>query len=209
MPKGFVLVSHSMGGLVSQMQTTTLSRSDWESFDRAKADVLFEKAPPGSLINRCIAFEANPKAKRVIFVATPHRGAEMADQNIGELAIKLIRLPITVTTAVTSTLGDQIGFITGNKDRIPDGVSGLKPSNPMLRVLDREKVEPPSHSIIGNQCKPGSLAESSDGVVPYWSSHLSYAKSQVIVPGPHSCYDLPEATAELRRILHLHLKESH
>ena len=208
MPKGFVLVSHSMGGLVSQMQTTTLTRSDWESFDKAKADFLFEKAPPGSLINRCVAFESNPKAKRVIFIATPHRGAEMADQTIGELAIKLIRLPISVTTAVTSTLGNQIGFITGNNDHIPDGVSGLKPSNPMLKLLDREKVEPPCHSIIGNQGKPGSLAESSDGVVPYWSSHLSYAKSQVVVPGPHSCYDLPEATAELKRILHLHLKES-
>jgi hypothetical protein len=207
MPQGFVLVSHSMGGLVSQMQTTTLTRSDWEKFDKAKADVLFEKAPPGSLINRCIAFEANPKAKRVVFISTPHRGAEMADQNIGQLAIKLIRLPLTVTDAVTTTLGNQIGFITGGSERIPDGVSGLKPSNPMLKVLDSEKVEPPCHSIIGNQGKPGPLAESTDGVVPYWSSHLKYAKSQVVVPGPHSCYDLPESTAELKRILHLHLKE--
>lgn len=208
MPRGFVLVSHSLGGLVSQMQTTTIDRSDWERFDKARADVLFEKAPPGSLIHRCIAFEANPKAKRVVFIATPHRGANMADQNIGQLAIRLIRLPLTVTTAVTSTLGNQIGFITGHADRIPDGVSGLKPSNPMLHVLDSEKVEPPSHSIIGNRGQPGPLAESSDGVVPYWSSHLKYAKSQVIVPGPHSCYDIPESIAELKRILHLHLKES-
>lgn len=207
MPQGFVLVAHSMGGLVSQMQTTTIDRSDWEKYNKAKADVLFEKAPPGSLLNRCIAFEANPKAKRVVFISTPHRGAEMADQNIGQLAIKLIRLPLTITDAVTSTLGNQIGFITGGSDRIPDGVSGLKPSNPMLHVLDLEKVEPPCHSIIGNQGKPGPLVDSSDGVVPYWSSHLKYAKSEVIVPGPHSCYDMPGSIAELKRILHLHLKE--
>jgi hypothetical protein len=208
MPKGFVIISHSMGGLVSQMQTTTLTRSDWEKYNKTKADILFEKAPPGSLVNRCIAFEANPQAKRVVFISTPHRGAEMADQNIGQLAIRLIKLPLTVTNAVTSTLGSQIGVITGRADKIPDGVSGLKPGNPMLHVLDREKVVPPCHSIIGNQGKPGPLAESSDGVVPYWSSHLNYAKSEKIVPGPHSCYDMPESTAELRRILHLHLKET-
>lgn len=207
MPRGFVLVSHSMGGLVSQMQTTTLTRSDWEGYDKARADVFLKKAPPGSLIDRCIHFEANPKAKRVVFISTPHRGAEMADQGIGELATKLIRLPLAVTTAVTSTLGNQIWILTGGGEKIPDGVSGLKPSNPLLKVLDREKVEPPCHSIIGNRGLPGPLLESSDGVVPYWSSHLNYAKSQKIVPGPHSCYDMPESTTELKRILHLHLKE--
>ena len=209
MPRGFVLVSHSMGGLVSQMQTTTITRDNWERFDRAKADALFAKATPDCLVSRCVTFKANPKAKRVVFVATPHRGANMADQSIGEFAMRLIKLPITITSTVTSTLGNSISFITGNaKDPIPDGVGGLRPSNPMLHVLDTEKVLPPCHSIIGNDNKPGPLKESSDGVVPYWSSHLSYAKSQVIVPGPHSCYELPESIAELKRILHLHLKES-
>ena len=209
MPQGFVLVSHSMGGLVSQMQTTNITRDDWERFDKAKADALFAKATPDCLVSRCVTFKANPKAKRVVFVATPHRGANMADQSIGEFAMKLIRLPITITSTVTTTLGTSIGFITGNtKDPIPDGVGGLRPSNPMLHVLDTEKVQPPCHSIIGNDNKLGPLKESSDGVVPYWSSHLDYAKSQVIVPGPHSCYELPESIAELKRILHLHLKES-
>jgi hypothetical protein len=45
-----------------------------------------------------------------------------------------------------------------------------------------------------------------DGVVPYRSSHLEKAESEKIVPGDHSSQHDPDVTAELRRILLLHLK---
>jgi hypothetical protein len=45
----------------------------------------------------------------------------------------------------------------------------------------------------------------SDGVVPYWSSHLDGAKSECIVPGPHGSCQLPQTITELDRILRLHL----
>jgi hypothetical protein len=38
-------------------------------------------------------------------------------------------------------------------------------------------------------------------VVPYWSSHLKSAQSEVIVPDSHGAYDDPQAILELRRIL--------
>lgn len=76
----------------------------------------------------------------------------------------------------------------------------------MLLTMATREVVPPCHSIIGNRGRPGPLIDSSDGVVPYWSSHLDYAKSQVIVPGPHGCYDYPGAIKEMKRILHLHLE---
>jgi hypothetical protein len=46
---------------------------------------------------------------------------------------------------------------------------------------------------------------SSDGVVASWSSHLAEAKSELIVPGPHGSYALPETVTELKRILCLQL----
>ncbi|NQX01864.1 hypothetical protein HQ447_14505, partial [bacterium] len=49
---------------------------------------------------------------------------------------------------------------------------------------------------------------SSDGVVPYSSSHLASAESELIVPGPHGSYGKPETIVELERILQLHLKAS-
>ena len=59
------------------------------------------------------------------------------------------------------------------------------------------------HSIIGNRGKEGPLAESSDGVVPYWSSHISRAASEKIVPAGHGAIDHEETVVEVKRILKL------
>jgi len=40
--------------------------------------------------------------------------------------------------------------------------------------------------------------------VPYWSSHLDRATSELIVPSNHGAPRNPQAIAEVRRILHLH-----
>jgi hypothetical protein len=42
-------------------------------------------------------------------------------------------------------------------------------------------------------------------VVPYWSSHLEGAQSELIVPGPHGSNAFPQTVAELKRILRLEL----
>jgi hypothetical protein len=42
-------------------------------------------------------------------------------------------------------------------------------------------------------------------VVAYWSSHLADAKSELIVPGPHGSFALPQTVSELKRILRLNL----
>ena len=41
-------------------------------------------------------------------------------------------------------------------------------------------------------------------MVPYWSSHLTSAESEIIVPDSHGAYDDPQAIREMRRILLLH-----
>src|SRR5512133_1505113 len=92
-----------------------------------------------------------------------------------------------------------------NNGRLPNSVTNLAPKSPYLAVLNKQSIQAPYHSIIGNRGKPGPLADSSDGVVPYWSSHLDGAQSEVIVPGPHGACELPQTIAELDRILRLHL----
>jgi hypothetical protein len=65
-----------------------------------------------------------------------------------------------------------------------------------------------SHSIIGNrELDKIPLNDSSDGVVPYWSSRLPGAVSERVVPAQHvtACQN-PKTVEELRRILLLHLK---
>ena len=45
------------------------------------------------------------------------------------------------------------------------------------------------------------FTNSSDGIVPYWSSHLDGAKSELIVHSGHGAQYDPEAIREVERIL--------
>ena len=202
--KGYVLVGHSMGGLLSQAQVTNLSRGDWETALGASGMQIFATLKSADLVARATTFKANPRIKRVVFICTPHRGSKMASGGIGELGIKLISLPVDLTTTIKSEIPEAT-LRKINNGRLPNSVSNLKPSAPYLRVLNGEPIQAPYHSIIGNRGKPGPIAESTDGVVAYWSSHLDGAKSECIVPGPHGACELPQTITELDRILRLNL----
>ena len=205
--RGYVLVGHSMGGLVSRMQATTVDRESWDVIGEKTADKVFAKLKPSDLVYRSGIFQANPKIDRVIFICTPHRGSEMAVGSLGELGMRLISLPIDITGSIAGSLGNSLADLTGSPGRMPNSVTGLSPKNPMLKVLDTRPIEAPHHTILGDRGK-GDTPESSDGVVKYWSSRLTTAKSERIVPGPHGACELPETLDELRRLLLLHLEEN-
>lgn len=205
--KDMVLVGHSMGGILSRAQVTTVDRASWDVIGEEKADKLFAKVKPGDLIHRCTNFSANPNVDRTIFICSPHRGSDMAIGTLGSLAIKLIALPVDLVSTAANTVGNSMSVITGDANRMPTSIDGLSPKNPTVKVLDSRPIEVPHHSIIGDQGK-GDTPESSDGVVDYWSSHLKSAKSEKIVPGPHGSCELPETIAELQRLLHLHLQNN-
>ena len=202
-----VLVGHSMGGILSRIQVTTVRREHWNAIGADKAAKLFAKVTEGSVFDRSTRFEANPRIARTIFICSPHRGSEMAVGGIGAIGRRLISLPGDLASSVTSSVGDSIALITGDPQRLPNSVSGLSPANPTYQVLNPRRIESVHHSIIGDRGK-GDTPNSSDGVVEYWSSSLKSAESEKIVPGPHGSCELPETLTELRRILHLHLKQN-
>lgn len=204
--KGMVLVGHSMGGILARTQVTTVDREAWDAIGKETAAKFFANVKPGSLVERSTIFTANPHVDRAIFICTPHRGSEMAIGTLGELAIRMISLPVDLTSAVADSVGSSISIITGDPKRMPSSIDGLSPRNPTHKVLDTRPIEVPHHSIIGDRGK-GNTPDSSDGVVEYSSSHLKSVKSETIVPGPHGACELPETLEELRRLLHLHLKQ--
>ena len=204
----YVLVGHSMGGIVSHAQVTAVTKGMWENQLGETAKDIFARNSPDSLIARTMVFEPNPRIGRVVFVCTPHRGSEMATGGLGRFGISLISLPFTLAKVVTDSITSaELVRLTGSSKRLPNSVSGLRPSNPAFVVVNSAKITTPFHSIIGDRGK-GNSPKSTDGVVPYWSSHFDGAKSEVIVPGPHSSCALPETITELNRILTLHLKRS-
>jgi pimeloyl-ACP methyl ester carboxylesterase len=203
--RDYVLVGHSMGGLLSHMQVTTVTRAMWEKQLGDMARDVFARNASDSLIVHATTFQANPRIKRVVFVCAPHRGSQMASGGLGKFGISLISLPFSITSALKDSFTSaQLLQITGSAKRLPNSVSGLAPTNPAFKVVNSARITAPYHSIIGDRGK-GDSPNSTDGVVPYWSSHLDGAKSELIVPGPHGSCALPQTIAELDRILKLHL----
>ena len=142
--------------------------------------------------------------KREVFICVPHRGSEVALGSIGYIGRKLISLPATLLFGAEKALGMPLEIVFGKGHRLPTSIDGLSPRSALLTALDPLPIHAPHHSIIGDRGR-GDTPHSSDGTMPYWSSHLDSAETELIVPGPHGSYALPQTIAELRRILTLNL----
>ncbi|MHC4266727.1 MAG: hypothetical protein ACYSUK_12480 [Planctomycetota bacterium] len=160
-------------------------------------------------------FESIPFIKRVVFASTPHRGSDLADKWFTKIGAGMIHLPDTVSDIGEdiSKLGqdDLVLDISKLSKRVPNSLDHLSPSSNFVKVTNKIplKDDVPYHSIIGvrkSKAGPGS----SDGIVPYWSSHLDITESEVLVPSGHSSHRHPIAIAEVKRILlvHLEIKDS-
>jgi pimeloyl-ACP methyl ester carboxylesterase len=201
--KGMILIGHSMGGLLARMQSTNSERVLWDGVFRDDADRLYTTLPPDSLVKKALIFDSNPHVKRIVFICVPHRGSYLATSWVGAIGISLIRLPSAIIRRAELVILGPVLKNIGYK-RLPTGINGLSPRSPLLRSLDTLPIGAPYYSIIGDRGR-GDTPNSSDGVVPYWSSHLAGAQSELIVPGPHGSFALPQTIAELKRILRLRL----
>jgi pimeloyl-ACP methyl ester carboxylesterase len=203
--KPYVMVGHSMGGMLTHDQVVTVTEAMWDKSLGQAAENVFKQNSRDSLIVRATTFRANPRIQRVVFICTPHRGSDLASNPIGKIGISLITLPARLTAVMMDSLtGSDLAQITGSSKRLPNSITGLKPTSPALPVINSVPIKVPYHSIIGDRGR-GDCPNCSDGVVAYWSSHLDGAQSEKIVPGPHGSCQLPQTIVELDRILRLNL----
>lgn len=210
-----VLVGHSMGGLVSRLQTID-SRDD---FWRIVSDEPFHLIKAGPKVRQELEesffFQPNPSIRRVITIGTPHRGSEFSNVTTQWISSKLIRLPKVLVAS-------QKALFRKNKDLIRDdtllqidnSIESLDPESPFFPVMLASYTAPwvKYHNIIGlvpERGLMGKLAAGSDGVVTYESAAMDDVESEVKVPSDHVVIHAhPRAVLEVRRILLDHLAES-
>src|SRR5262249_8974172 len=87
------LVGHSMGGLVSKLQTLESGDDFWRIVaDRPIEDL---KATPEerTRLAKSFYFHPNPAVKRVVTIGTPHRGSTFANEYTREISRRVITLP--------------------------------------------------------------------------------------------------------------------
>jgi hypothetical protein len=155
------------------------------------------------LLEKSLIFDHRPEVKRVIFIATPHRGSMLASNWIGRTFASLIQAPQTLA----NLRGSVFPILTFDPaalrlNQLPNAVNSLTPDNPFVLEMNKIPITPgiPYHTIEGDRGR-GDLPNSSDGVVAYWSSHLEGARSELIVPSDHFAATKPETIAEVKRIL--------
>jgi pimeloyl-ACP methyl ester carboxylesterase len=205
-----VLVGHSMGGLLSRLMVIDSETTFWDAIANRPFSELQADASQRDVISKAYFFQANPSIRRVVFVATPHRGSTMSGQLVGRLGNSLIRLPSKFEATRLSLLA-QNGpdfFKQGLLTAPITSITQLSPSSAALEAVNARPLPPglPYHSIIA-RAAPVPFESSTDLIVPYTSSHLDGAVSELVVDGNHSCLSKPEVIAEIHRILILHLQE--
>ena len=206
--KRIVVIGHSMGGCISRLLLTDADERLWmQLFGKSLKDVNLNPENK-ELFVETLVFRHRPEVGRVIFISAPLRGSEMAGHRLGRLGSSLVRLPVTLLRAGR----DALKIMTLSADdlplkRVPNSIDTLAPSNRFVKAINTIPMTKgiPYHSIMGDRGR-GDTPKSSDGVVPYWSSHLEGAQSELVVPSNHSAHQNPQAIEEVRRILKLHAR---
>ena len=202
-----VLVGHSMGGLISSLVVRKGGENLWKQFTDTPPEKLKISAAAKENLLKIVNFEPREDIRRVIFISTPHQGSQLAMNPLAEFFSNLVRLPNLITSR------DRLVMVNSIRNNLRDlfvapanSIRFLRAKSPLLlSILKLPMSERATyHSVIGDQGK-GDTPDSSDGVVPYWSSHLPNAKSEKIVPSGHGANENSEGIEEVRRILHLHL----
>ena len=207
-----VVIGHSMGGLITHysqceepwnlLLASDIPREQLKPLLQAK--YVDSPMPDPALESLREDYFFRPvKAGMVIYLATPHRGAPVARYRLVTLLTKLVTLPQTLLKEAynLATLQEDILLLNPQDAYLWfTSINQLKPDSYSIAGLQNLKVRSvPTHSVIGDQGK-GDTPESSDGVVPYWSSHINCG-TETIVPSDHSVQDCMETANDLKRVL--------
>ena len=206
-----VVIAHSMGGILAHTLVSDSGDALWNSFANKPFNDLSLRPEERKLISGVFFFRHQSCIDRVIFLAVPHRGSRLAAGTLGAIGNRLIRRSKAVAEAMRELTGDDPGlmrpyFARPSARSDPSSLISLAP-NPLLDSLAALPIRVPFHSILGDRGLGGGR-HSSDGVVPYSSSHLVGAESETIVPAGHTVFSSEAAVIEIKRILEKNLARS-
>jgi pimeloyl-ACP methyl ester carboxylesterase len=208
--KRVVLIGHSMGGLICRLMITDAGDKIWRDYFSTPPAKTPLANDTRKVIEEALVFNHRPEVESAIFISTPHRGSKFASGWIGRIGAGLVRTPQLFTSLYASTKPLLVADPAARRlNRMPNSVDTLEPNDRFVQAVNKLPITPgiPYHSIMGDRGR-GDTPNSSDGIVPYWSSHLDGARSELIVNSDHGAQYNPQAIREVARILKKNLGHS-
>jgi hypothetical protein len=209
-----VLVGHSMGGLVSRMQTLESGDEFWRILSERPFSELKGEDQLKQQLAEAVFFQPNRSIRRVITIGTPHRGSNYANGYTQWLGRKFIELPTTMVVG-----GNELAKANPNFFRdtslltTQTSIDSLSPKSPVFHAMMRTKTSPWTkyYNIIGSIPQKGiygRLSAGTDGVVDLASAKIDGVESELIVEAEHQeIHATPRTILEVRRILRDHLSQ--
>jgi hypothetical protein len=199
-----VAIGHSQGGLLVKMTVVDPGTRLWNTLSSrplAEIDVSNETR---ELFERALLIHPLPFVRRVIFIATPHRGSALSTRPLTRLVTRFVELPGNVLRATTDLLeGNKDALLFDVRRRGFGSVYGMRQGGPFLEALVATPVAPgvAAHSIIP-VTGDGPGPNATDGVVTLESARIDGVESELVIPfAGHSVQGNPVTIEEVRRIL--------
>ena len=207
-----VMVGHSMGGLISRLQSVDSGDLFWQQVAQQPLDMAKADPQTRQQIQRLFFFRANPSVRRVVTIATPFAGSDLSNSATQWLGSKLIEPPKIISESL-SKLNRENPDLLNNEvaDMTPTSLEMLAPGSAALKALAASPRAPwvVYHNVVGRTEGKDFLHRvtgDGDGVVSLASAQTSDVVSEIIVDADHdSIHRHPQTILEVRRILLEHL----
>ena len=203
-----VLIGHSMGGLLSLMQTVESHDAFWQLVSHKPFGQLQAPQHIRQSLANTVFFHPNPSISKVITIATPHQGSVMANNYTQWIGQTLFQLPEPTNLIAKQLIRENPNlFHSTELLTTKTSLDSLEPGGKIFHVLKMARRNPATsyHNIYGDTKSSTliqKLASSSDGVVTTESAQLPGAQSELSVDANHlTITDATPTILEIRRIL--------
>lgn len=202
-----VIIGHSMGGLLAQMQVTYSGDIIWNAAATQPLYTIRTDPITRERLEASFFFEPSPDITRVIYIATPHAGSNDATRCVGRISSALIQEPPEWTERHAQLVRDNPDAFRDELQRkIPNSVDLLEPNSQILQATQRlpYRCGVALHTILGDET--WSLRQGpSDGVVSVASARLGGGETELVVDAKHTDVQrVPQTVQEVICILNKH-----
>ena len=183
-----VLVGHSMGGLLAKMMVVESGTRLWHDVSDRPFDELAGEPADRNVFGEVLLIKPLPGVRRVVFIATPHRGSRLSQGWLQSLGARLVGGTDPLRSAYGRLVArNNPGFFKEDfRKGLPTSVEELEWEAPFLKSLSRYAGIAGGEIPFDHRSAAGPFAvgaERTDGLVSYASAHLEGASSENVISG--------------------------